>query len=66
MRTEGVQKLILNSYLFKDMEFAIIQEKNLRFSASNLEGKMQIYLIRVTNIFFIFLICKLPELVPHC
>lgn len=47
MRTEGVQKLILNSKLFQGMTCDIVQDKNLRFSASNFESKILTFILRV-------------------
>ena len=47
MRTEGVQKLILNSNLFTDMVCEVVQEKNIRFSAKNFESKIQTFILRV-------------------
>lgn len=47
MRTEGVQKLILNSNLFPKMTCEVVQEKNIRFSANNFESKIQAFILRV-------------------
>jgi hypothetical protein len=47
IRSEGVQKLILNSYLFPKMIFEIVQDKNIRFSAYSLDSKIQTFLLRV-------------------
>ncbi len=47
MRSDGIQKLILNSSLFLEMVCEIVQEKNIRFSANSLESKIQTYLLRV-------------------
>lgn len=47
MRSDGVQKLILNSNLFPAMVCEIVQEKTLRFSANNFESKIQTFILRV-------------------
>ena len=47
MRSDGIQKLILNSSLFLEMVCEVVQEKNIRFSAISLESKIQTYLLRV-------------------
>lgn len=47
MRTDGVQKLVLNSNLFPKMICEIVQEKNIRFSANNFESKIQTFILRV-------------------
>lgn len=50
MRTDGVQKLILNSNVFPKMICEIVQEKNIRFSANNFESKIQTFILRVNKI----------------
>lgn len=47
MRTDGVQKLILNSNLFSKMLCEIVQDKNIRFSAKNFDSKIQTFIMRV-------------------
>ncbi len=51
MRTEGVQKLILNSSLIQKMIFEVVQEKNIRFSAINFDSKIQTFILRVKSKF---------------
>lgn len=50
MRTEAVQKLVLNSRVYTGMLCEIAQPKNIRFSAHSLDTKIQTYLFRVSRI----------------
>lgn len=47
MRMDGVYRVILNVSLFKNMTCSLVQEKFLRFIASETPGKLTTFLLKV-------------------